>query len=187
MRLKDEDKQQRIKEALVRLILREGIDGTSVSKIAREAGVSPATIYVYYDSKDAMLAEAFREYAHKSYEYLSSCILPDMNAGAAIDAVVRGYYRYSSEHEDVFSFVEQCSRCPTLSSEVCEKDCSCDIFESIHEYQRRGEIRECSDWTLGALLLSPVRFMAMNRASMAGESEAHLRELVEMLQTMLLL
>jgi len=46
MRIKDADKQQRIKEAMVRLFLREGIDGTSISKIAREAGVSPATIYV---------------------------------------------------------------------------------------------------------------------------------------------
>jgi len=187
MRLKDEDKQQRIKEALVRLILREGIDGTSVSKIAREAGVSPATIYVYYDNKEAMLAEAFREYAHKSYGYLRSCIRPEMNAASVIEAIVRGYYQYSFDHEDIFSFVEQCSRCPTLSAEVCEKDCSCDVFESIHEYQRRGEIRPCSDWTLGSLLLSPVRFMAMNRSAMADESEAHLRELIQMLQTMLLI
>ncbi|MCR4894101.1 MAG: TetR/AcrR family transcriptional regulator, partial [Eubacteriales bacterium] len=43
MRTKDPDKQKRIKDAVVELILREGIDGASVSKIAREAGVSPAT------------------------------------------------------------------------------------------------------------------------------------------------
>ena len=65
MRFKDEDKRQRIKDALVRLILRDGIDGVSVSKIAREAGVSPATIYVYYDSKEEMLAEVFREYSRR--------------------------------------------------------------------------------------------------------------------------
>ena len=34
------------------LILREGINGASVYKIAREAGVSPATIYIYYASKE---------------------------------------------------------------------------------------------------------------------------------------
>lgn len=62
MRLRDEDKQRRIKEAMVNLILREGIDGTSMSKIAKEAGVSAATIYVYYESKEEMLAEVFREY-----------------------------------------------------------------------------------------------------------------------------
>ena len=61
MRTRDYDKQQRIKEAMVRLILREGINGASVAKIAREAGVSPATIYIYYDSKEALLSAAFRE------------------------------------------------------------------------------------------------------------------------------
>lgn len=186
MRPKDEQKQQRIKEALIRLILREGIDGTSVSKIAREAGVSPATIYVYYDSKEAMLQEAFREYAHESYRYLEGCLRPEMSPAAVIEAIVRGYYSYSIEHADVFSFVEQCSRCPTLSAQVCEKDCSCDVFSGIHEFQRRGMMRSCSDWTLSAVLLSPVRFMAMNRAGMADDSELHLKELIRMLQTMLL-
>ncbi|MBR3395145.1 MAG: helix-turn-helix transcriptional regulator, partial [Firmicutes bacterium] len=49
MRTRDPEKQKKIKEATVRLILREGINGASVAKIAREAEVSPATIYVYYD------------------------------------------------------------------------------------------------------------------------------------------
>ena len=40
MRTKDQDKQQRIKDAVVHLILREGIDSMSISKIAREAGIS---------------------------------------------------------------------------------------------------------------------------------------------------
>ena len=60
MRTRDYDKQQRIKEAMIRLILREGINGASVAKIAREAGVSPATIYIYYESKEDMLSAAFR-------------------------------------------------------------------------------------------------------------------------------
>ncbi len=66
MRTRDYDKQQRIKEAMVHLILREGINGASVSKIAREAGVSPATIYIYYESKEDLLSAAFREYSHLS-------------------------------------------------------------------------------------------------------------------------
>ena len=187
MRIKDEDKQRRIKDAMVNLILREGIDGTSISKIAREAGVSAATIYVYYPSKEEMLAEVFREYARQPYQYLMRVVHPDMDGRELIEAIVRGCYDFSTEHEDVFSFVEQCSRCPTLASQVCEQDCSCELFSSIHAYQRRGELRQCSDWTLGAMLFSPVRFLAMNRQAMAGESEAHLRELVELLQTLLLL
>ena len=165
MRIKDGNKQQRIKEAMVSLILREGIDGTSVSKIAKEAGVSPATIYVYYNSKEEMLAEVFREYSSAPYRYLMQRVSADMDGNTLIETIVRGCYSFSREHEEIFSFVEQCSRCPTLSESVSEEECSCDILDLLHSYQARGVLRSYSDWSMGAMLFAPVRFLAMNRAS----------------------
>lgn len=170
---------------MVSLILREGIDGASVSKIAKEAGVSPATIYVYYESKEAMLIEVFREYSRRPYQYLLHLIRPDMKGRELIETIVRGCYDFSTEHEDVFSFVEQCSRCPTLSEQVCEQECSCDILEMIHTCQKRGEIRRCNDWNIGAVLFAPVRFLAVNRATVPAVQE-HLDELIQMLQMLLL-
>lgn len=184
MRIKDEDKQRRIKDAMVNLILREGIDGTSISKIAREAGVSAATIYVYYPSKEEMLAEVFREYARRPYQYLMRVVHPDMDGRELIEAIVRGCYDFSTEHEDVFSFVEQCSRCPTLAEQVCDQDCCCDIMDLLHAYQSRGVLRRCSDWNMGAVLFAPVRFLAMNRSSCADPGQ--LDELIRMLQMLLL-
>ena len=182
MRIRDEEKQQRIKEAMVSLILREGIDGTSVSKIAKEAGVSPATIYVYYDSKEDMLADVFREYSKEPYRYLTRLVNSDMSGSDLIDAIVRGCYAYSMEHEDVFSFIEQCSRCPTLAEQVCEQECSCDILDLIHAYQDRGALRRYNDWNTGAMLFAPVRFLAVNRRSVEDENDT-LDELIRMLQT----
>ena len=184
MRIKDENKQQRIKDAVVSLILREGINGASVSKIAREAGVSAATIYVYYNSKEDMLAEVFREYAIAPYRYVMQRIDPAMDGRALIDAIVRGCYSFSCEHEEIFSFVEQCSRCPTLSARVCEEDCSCDIFDLIHAFQDRGEMRRYSDLSIGAVLFAPIRFLAMNRR-LPQEGDP-VDELVRMLQYLLL-
>ena len=185
MRSKDEKKQQRIKEAMVRLILREGIDGISVSKIAREAGVSSATIYVYYDSKEDMLAEVFREYSTAPYRYLMNRMTADMDGRTLIETIVRGCYSFSREHEEIFSFVEQCSRCPTLSEQVSEEECSCDILDLIHDYQARGVLRPYSDWNMGAVLFAPVRFLAMNRCE-TGCGEEQLGELIRMLQQLLL-
>ena len=187
MRTRDAEKQQRIKDAVVKLILEEGIEGASVSKIAREAGVSPATIYVYYDSKEDMLAEVFREYAHLSYRYLLRRIRPEAGGAELIDSIVRGWFAFSIEHEEVFSFVEQCSRCPSLSESVSECDCCCDIFDLIHDYQRRGVLKHYCDRNLEAVLFSPVRYLAANRPRQQAETDAALAELVGMLQELLLL
>lgn len=186
MRTKDQDKQQRIKDAMVHLILREGINGTSVAKIAKEAGVSPATIYVYYENKEEMLSAVFQECSHSSYQYLMQKIRPDMGGRELIDTIVHGYYAFTVEHEEIFSFVEQCSRCPTLAEQVCEAECTCDLFDLIHAYQDRGEMKPYSDWNMMAALFAPVRFLAQNRRTLGADGNARLEELVEMLQTMLL-
>ena len=170
---------------MVDLILREGIDGTSVSTIAKEAGVSAATIYVYYESKEEMLAEIFREYAHQPYQYIMRCVRQDMDGSELIETLVRSCYAFSTEHEEIFSFVEQCSRCPTLSEHVSEEECSCDILDLLHSYQAKGILRSCSDWNLGAVLFAPVRFLAMNHCP-SRSSEEHLKELIQMIQQLLL-
>ena len=51
MRRRDDEKERRIKDAVIELMLEEGFHGTSISKIARKAEVSPATVYIYYESK----------------------------------------------------------------------------------------------------------------------------------------
>ncbi len=187
MRVKDESKQHRIKEAMVSLILREGIDGTSVAKIAKEAGVSAATIYVYYENKEQMLAEVFSEYARQPYQYILRCLRPGMSGSELIETMVRGCYDFSTEHEEIFSFVEQCSRCPTLSARVCEKDCSGELLNMIHAYQESGVMKRCSDWNTAAILFAPVRWLAMNREMAHSDSESLLDELVRMIQETLLI
>ena len=52
MRYKDEAKQNAIIEATVKLVNQIGFAATSTSKIAKEANVSSATIYIYYKNKE---------------------------------------------------------------------------------------------------------------------------------------
>jgi|GEM_PF-224858 len=185
MRTRDFDKQRRIKESMVRLILRDGLGGASVAKIARDAGVSPATIYVYYESKEAMVAEVFQECSRDSFDYLQRMLRPGMDGGQLIEAIVRGYYAYTVEHEEIFSFVEQCSRCPGVSEAVSEPECCCGIFDLIHEYQRQGILNRYSDQNYAAVLFAPVRFLATERSCGKSGAEEQLSELVRMLQRML--
>mgnify|MGYP000076603757 CR=1 FL=1 len=48
-------KQEAILEAAARVFASEGFDRASMAALAREAGISKANIYHYYDSKDALL------------------------------------------------------------------------------------------------------------------------------------
>jgi AcrR family transcriptional regulator len=50
------DKSARILKAALDLFVRYGIKRTSIDDIAREAGIAKGTLYLYYQSKDALFA-----------------------------------------------------------------------------------------------------------------------------------
>ena len=183
MRCKDTNKQQRIKEAVVQLILREGLSGLSMNKIAKEAGVSPATIYIYYENKEQMLADIFRDYANRAYDYLFLQLRSDMGGAELIDTLIRGYADYIVNYPEEFGFVEQCSKCPTLAGECSEEDGVCRIFALLHRYQQEHILKPFCDMNIAAVLFYPVRFVAMDSSSMRQE---RLDELIHMMQELLL-
>lgn len=66
VRLPDTEKQQRrdqIVSAAVSQWLEEGFDATSVAAIAQRAGVAKGTVYLYFDSKESILAEVIARYS----------------------------------------------------------------------------------------------------------------------------
>jgi AcrR family transcriptional regulator len=56
-----EDRRARIVEAAARAFARAGFRGTSMEQVAAEAGISPATIYWYFPSKEVLAAEVLRQ------------------------------------------------------------------------------------------------------------------------------
>src|SRR4051794_31482389 len=55
--LRDNKKARQIHEAAARLFLEHGYGATSMDAVAREAGVSKATLYAHYSSKAQLLGE----------------------------------------------------------------------------------------------------------------------------------
>src|SRR4051794_9867989 len=52
---------KKVLEAAIRLVAERGVDATSMDAIARESGVSKATIYKHWADKDALLLEVLAE------------------------------------------------------------------------------------------------------------------------------
>ncbi|WP_125605903.1 TetR/AcrR family transcriptional regulator [Lapidilactobacillus bayanensis] len=61
MRKIDENKRKQIQEAVYDLTQSDGLVGLSMGKVAKLAGVSPATIYIYYNDKEDMLSRMYEQ------------------------------------------------------------------------------------------------------------------------------
>jgi AcrR family transcriptional regulator len=67
-----EYKRQEILLAARHLLLAEGYDATSMSRLAKEAGVAPNTLYWYFKDKDELLIAILDELVAEALaEYLS--------------------------------------------------------------------------------------------------------------------
>ena len=66
---KHAQREQRILDAAAELLLRYGYDKTTISDVAKTAGVSKGAIYLHFESREALFdALIMREFQHYSVE-----------------------------------------------------------------------------------------------------------------------
>lgn len=187
MRKRDDEKAKSIKEAVIKLILQEGFHGTSISKIAKEAGVSPATVYIYFDNKEIMLQDIYREYSEEIFDYIFRKVHQGMAGKQLIEILVRSYYNYIQEHREIFNFVEQFSNCPSLASGCCsEIKGICNINNFIGELKKNNIIKDYKNENIVAIIFYPVKSIASNNHKSERERAELLEEMIEIIQDALL-
>jgi len=112
MRYKDEAKQKAIIEATVKLVNQIGFAECSVSKIAKEADVSPATIYIYYKNKEDLLVSTYIDIKQK----MSEAILKDFDDSQPIRDIMKGFwlgaFHFIKNNPGEFQYTEQFASSP---------------------------------------------------------------------------
>jgi AcrR family transcriptional regulator len=154
MRTKDDEKKEALFEATVKLVNEIGFASSSVSKIAREAGVSPATIYVYYKNKEDLLVSTYIEIKLN----LSKAILHNFNDTLPIRDILRNVwfntFEYISNNLEYYQFIEQFSNSP-YSSLVNKKEVE-QYFDPLIKVLQSGI-------DLGAFMFYPITILANSR------------------------
>ncbi len=186
MRRKDDEKQKSIKEAVVQLVLEEGFQGASISKIAKASGVSPATVYIYYENKDAMLREIYEEYAEDIFHYLLLRVSANMAGEAVIDELMRRYYFYIIENREVFHFIEQYSSCPILHRSCGVMKGPEDLDQLLTDLKSREILNNFNNDNLYGILFSSVKTIAAKTYDSKKIATDRLDELIYIIQKALI-
>lgn len=186
MRRKDDEKEKSIKEAVIKLILKEGFQGTSISKIAKEAGVSPATVYIYYENKEAMLQAIYIEYSEEIFDYLLNKANNVIDGKQLIEILVREYYTYIKQNGEIFHFVDQFSGCPALANGCSERTGINNLNNLLDEMKEKKLFKDFRNDNLTAILFSPIKYIAINQCIEDVEQVELLKEMIRIIQEALL-
>lgn len=106
MRPRDENKELLIRQKAIEMIAAQGLDGFGVNKLAKAAGVSPATIYIYYKDKDDLIIKLCIEVANKMMEYSFKNFSPEMDFADGLKMQWRNRMTYFISFPLEMEFIE---------------------------------------------------------------------------------
>jgi len=107
MRRRDPIKETNIRRKALAMLVIEGLGGFSMQKLARSAGVSPATLYIYFEDREDLLFQLFRE----QMQALSAAVLKDFDPDARFEEGLwiqwRNRIQFFRDHPLEWRFLEQ--------------------------------------------------------------------------------
>ena len=87
------------------LFMEKGIAAVSMDDIAKAAGYSKATLYVYFENKEEIVGILVLNSMKKLYDYISSALIQHKTTKARYDFICRGLVQYQEEFPFYFKMV----------------------------------------------------------------------------------
>ena len=97
--------RENIVAAASTLFMEKGIAATSMDNIAKSAGYSKATLYVYFENKEEIVGILVLNSMKKLYDYISSALIQHETTKARYDFICRGLVQYQEEFPFYFKMV----------------------------------------------------------------------------------
>ena len=165
MRTKDDQKKEALFKATVKLVNEIGFASSSVSKIAKEANVSPSTIYVFFKNKEDLLVSTYVEIKHR----LADALLADFDEALPIRDIIKGawfsVFNYISNNLEDYDYIEQFTNSP-YSSLVDKETLEKEYMPIINVFQKgikQKIIKNVDINLLSAFIWSPISRLANPR------------------------
>ena len=97
--------RENIVSAASALFMERGIAAASMDDIAKAAGYSKATLYVYFENKEEIVGILALNSMKKLYDYISSALIQHETTKARYDFICRGLVQYQEEFPFYFKMV----------------------------------------------------------------------------------
>ncbi|OQX93035.1 MAG: hypothetical protein B6I17_04655 [Tenericutes bacterium 4572_104] len=155
MRLRDKKKYNAIVKASIRLVNKLGFSGISIAKIAKEAKVSPATIYIYFENKEDLFTKIYIDIRKKMGQAAMNELDDNKSIEEQFKSIWHNYLTYALAHIDFFIYRENFEQ-TSMMKKIQHNDF--ELFNCITDIIQRGVKEQCIK-NLSLTLLTSFAFM----------------------------
>lgn len=131
------DKRDEILRAALELIAEKGFHGAPMAMIAEQAGVGAGTIYRYFENKDVLITELFKEIETRIYPVLLDGYALQKPIDERFLHLGSAMLRYFIENPLDFKYLEQFFNSPFgvvyRRDKLMGKKGECDVFRELFE------------------------------------------------------
>lgn len=181
MRTRDPAKEAAIRRKALAMVVKEGFDGLSMQRLAKAAGVSPATIYIYFKNRQDLLLSLYAE----EWEKMAAASLrgfdPKMSFAEGLKVQWINRARYFLENGESMHFMEQMRFSPLMDE--AHKRAGKEFIEAmkafVHHAIRNEEIIAVPVEIYWSIAFAPLYQLVkyhMSGRSMPGRPKFHLDE-----------
>ncbi|WP_445956974.1 TetR/AcrR family transcriptional regulator [Yeosuana sp.] len=159
--LKSQLKRESLVKATMNLVNNSGFHATPMSKIAKMANVSPATIYLYFENKQDLVNKVYIEVKGAFTTYAFATYNKDMPVKTGFEIVWKRIADFKLKKCDEAMFLAQCDNTPMIDEASRQEGLKhlqplLDLWE---RGKREGLIKPLSPYLLYAYTISPLSFL----------------------------
>jgi AcrR family transcriptional regulator len=173
------DKRNALVKATIELVNNSGFHATPMSKIAKLANVSPATIYLYFESKQDLVNQTYIKVKAEYTKYAFETYNEKMSVEKGFETIWKRIAEFKLNEFKNAMFLAQCDNTPMID-ELSRQE-GIKHLQPLLDLWARGKkeksIKPISDYLLYAYTINPLSFlmMAQQRGAFMLD-ESHLEE-----------
>ncbi|OQP49422.1 TetR/AcrR family transcriptional regulator [Niastella populi] len=143
MRTRDVNKENLIQEKAIEMIVKQGLDGFSMQKLAKAANVSPATLYIYYKDRDDLITQLATSVSNRLMETSLKGMHPKMSFADGLELQWKNRMEFFFKYPLDVEFIEQIRYMPTYDSvrDNIRKNFGDVLGKFVHNAINRGELQ----------------------------------------------
>ena len=173
------DKRNALVNATISLVNNNGFHATPMSKIAKMANVSPATIYLYFENKQDLVNKVYLEVKEAYTQYAFQTYNGKMEVAEGFELIWKRIAHFKLKKSEEAMFLAQCDNTPMVDEPSRNEGIKHlqPLLDLWQRGQQKGIIKPLSPYLLYAYTISPISFlMVMQQREVFQLNENHVEE-----------
>lgn len=173
------EKRNALVKATINLVNNNGFHATPMSKIAKMANVSPATIYLYFDNKQDLVNKVYIEVKAAYTDYAFKNYSNDIPVSTGFEIIWKRIADFKLKEVEEAMFLAQCDNTPIIDEASRQEGLKhlqplLDLWE---RGQKEGIIKPLAPYLLYAYSINPLSFlMVMQQRGVFQLNQDHLED-----------